>query len=162
MSHHSDHLLCVEVGNALSEVKGEMELSGLQKHERWWHLIFLFFFFFYRWEKWLHMEPTRCDIKSLCNTFLWTLVICMENWYQHSFQIFEALCECMGFPGGSVVKNLPAMQETQEMWVQSLGWEDPLEKGITTHSSILAWRISWTEETVGLCGVTKSPTGLSN
>ena len=42
------------------------------------------------------------------------------------------------FPGGSVVKNPPAMQET---WVQSLGWEDPLEKEMTTHSSILAWRI---------------------
>ena len=38
-------------------------------------------------------------------------------------------------------KNLPAMQET---WVQSLGWEDPLEKGKATHSSILAWRIPWT------------------
>ena len=48
-----------------------------------------------------------------------------------------------GFPGGSVVKNLLAMQET---WVQSLGWEDPLEKGMATHSSILAWKISWAEE----------------
>ena len=45
------------------------------------------------------------------------------------------------------VKNLPAMQETQ---VQYLGWEDPLEKGMTAHSSILAWRIPWTEETGGL------------
>ena len=40
-----------------------------------------------------------------------------------------------------LVKNLPAMQET---WVWSLGWEDPLEKGKATHSSILAWRIRWT------------------
>jgi len=40
-----------------------------------------------------------------------------------------------------LVKNLPAMRET---WVQSLGWEDPLEKGKATHSSILAWRILWT------------------
>ena len=45
------------------------------------------------------------------------------------------------------VKNLPAMWETQ---VQSLGQEYPLEKGIATHSSILAWRISWTEEADGL------------
>ena len=45
-----------------------------------------------------------------------------------------------------MVKNLPAIQETQEMWVQSLGQEDLLEKGITTDSSILAWRIPWTEE----------------
>ena len=42
-----------------------------------------------------------------------------------------------------MVKNSPAMQETQ---VRSLGWEDPLEKGMATHSSILAWRIPWTEE----------------
>ena len=40
-----------------------------------------------------------------------------------------------------LVNNLPAMRKT---WVQSLGWEDPLEKGIATHSSILAWRIPWT------------------
>ena len=46
-----------------------------------------------------------------------------------------------------MVTNLPAMQETQ---VQSLGWEDPLEKGMATHSSILAWRIQWTEELGGL------------
>ena len=46
-----------------------------------------------------------------------------------------------------MVKNLPAMQETQ---VQSLGWEDPLEKGMTTHSSIHAWRIPKTEEPGGL------------
>ena len=42
-----------------------------------------------------------------------------------------------------MLKNLPAMQET---WVGSLGWEDLLEKGMATHSSILAWRIPWTEE----------------
>ena len=42
------------------------------------------------------------------------------------------------------------MQEMQETWVPSLGWEDPLEKGMATHSDILAWRILWTEETGGL------------
>ena len=46
-----------------------------------------------------------------------------------------------------MVKYLPAMWET---WVQSLGWEDSLEKGMATHSSILAWRIPWTEEPGGL------------
>ena len=46
-----------------------------------------------------------------------------------------------------MVKNLPAMQDTQ---VVSLSWEDPLEKGMATHSSILAWRISWTEVSGGL------------
>ena len=45
-----------------------------------------------------------------------------------------------------LVKNPPAMQET---WIRSLGWEDPLEKGKVTHSSILAWRIPWTEEPGG-------------
>ena len=45
-----------------------------------------------------------------------------------------------------MVKNPPAMRET---WVQSLGWEDPLEEGMATHSSILAWRIPWTEEPGG-------------
>ena len=48
----------------------------------------------------------------------------------------------MGFLGGSAVKNLVAMQETQ---VRFLGQEDPLEEGMATHSSILAWRIPWTE-----------------
>ena len=51
-----------------------------------------------------------------------------------------------GFPGGSVVKNLPAIQESR---VQSLGQEDPLEKEMATHSSILAWEIPWTEKPGG-------------
>ena len=46
-----------------------------------------------------------------------------------------------------MVKNLPTLQETQVVY---LGWEDPLEKGMATHSSILAWRIPWTEEPGGL------------
>ena len=48
------------------------------------------------------------------------------------------------------VKNLPEIQETQETWVQSLGQEDPLEKKMASHSSILAWEIPWTEEPGGL------------
>ena len=55
------------------------------------------------------------------------------------------------------VKNLPAMQEIQ---VQSLGWEDPLEKGMATDSSILAWRISWTEEPGGLQSMWSQRVGL--
>jgi len=51
------------------------------------------------------------------------------------------------FLKAQLVKNLPAMQGT---WVQSLGWEDPVEKGKATHSSILAWRIPWTVQFVGL------------
>ena len=53
----------------------------------------------------------------------------------------------MGLPGGSAVKNLPSKQETR---VRSLGQEDPLKKGMATHSGILAWEIPWTEEPGGL------------
>ena len=53
----------------------------------------------------------------------------------------------LGFLAAQTVKNLPAMQETQ---VQSLGWEDPLEKGMATHSNILVWEIPWTEDPGGL------------
>ena len=53
----------------------------------------------------------------------------------------------MGFPSDSAVKDPSAMQETQ---VRSLGWEDPLEEGMATHSSILAWRVPWIEEPGGL------------
>ena len=56
----------------------------------------------------------------------------------------------MDFLVGSAVKNPPAMQEPQETWVQFLDQEDPLEEGMATHSSILAWRIPWTEEPGGL------------
>ena len=45
-----------------------------------------------------------------------------------------------------MVENPPAMQEMQEMKIRPLGWEDPLKGGMATHSSILAWRIPWTEE----------------
>ena len=49
-----------------------------------------------------------------------------------------------------VANNLPAVQEMQEMWVRSLCWEDPLEEGVATHSSVLAWRIPGTEDHGGL------------
>ena len=57
--------------------------------------------------------------------------------------VFKRILERALFPGSSVVKDPPAMQKTQ---VQSLSLEDPLEKGMATHSSILTWRIPWTEE----------------
>ena len=57
---------------------------------------------------------------------------------------------CMAFPVGSVGKNLPAVQELEEAWVQSLSGEDPLVEGMATRSSILAERIPWTEEPGGL------------
>ena len=61
-----------------------------------------------------------------------------------SFFYSRTLLRTIGAPlVAQMVKNLPAMEET---WVQTLGREDPLEKGIATHSSIFAWRIPWTEE----------------
>ena len=63
--------------------------------------------------------------------------------YNVAWSVSKMLYMFLGFPGGSVVKNPPAMQETL---VQSLGLEDSLEKEMATHFSILAWRILWTEE----------------
>ena len=62
-----------------------------------------------------------------------------------SISLSPTLC-----PSGSGVKNLPAVQETQDTQVQSLGWEDPLEEGRATHSSSPAWRIPWTKGPGGL------------
>ena len=67
------------------------------------------------------------------------------------------ICMSSDFPGGSAIKNLPAMQES---WVQPLGWEDPLEEGMATHSSILGWRIpmdrgAWQ---TGIHGIAESDT----
>ena len=58
--------------------------------------------------------------------------------------------DAQDFTDGSLVKNLPAMQEMQELRVTSLSWEDPLEEEMETQSSILAWKIPWTEEPGGL------------
>ena len=58
-----------------------------------------------------------------------------------------------GFPGSSMVKNPPAMQNMQETWVRPLGGDDPLEEGMATLSRILAWEIPWTEEPGGLPSV---------
>ena len=65
-----------------------------------------------------------------------------------------------GFAGSSAIETLPAMQETQETWVRSLGWKDPLEKEMATHSSILPRKIPWTAWWVIVHGVTKSQTQL--
>ena len=77
------------------------------------------------------------------------------------FQIFD-FCDICPSPVAflsslvaQTVKRLPTMWETQ---VQSLGWEDPLEKGIAIHSSTLAWKIPWVEERGRLHGVAKSQT----
>ena len=60
--------------------------------------------------------------------------------------IWSQVCTYTGFPSGSAIKNLTATKKTQETWVQSLDWKDPLEEGMATFSSIRAWRIPRTEE----------------
>ena len=64
--------------------------------------------------------------------------------------VYVCVCVCIYFPGGSAIKNPPAMQE---MWVPTLGWEDPLEKVMTTRSNVLAWEIPCAEEPGGLQSV---------
>ena len=74
----------------------------------------------------------------------------MQIYYMYFTYIYRASLVAQ------TVKNLPAMKET---WVQALGWEDPLEKGMAPHSSVLAWRIPWTEEPGGLQSMgSQSPT----
>ena len=82
----------------------------------------------------MKVEPS-CMVFSLFLTHLLIYVTCLSHW------------DLTWIPVARMVKNLPVMQET---WVQSLGWEDPLERIMATHSSILAWRIPWTEEPGGL------------
>ena len=68
-----------------------------------------------------------------------------DHSWNHLVKIKASMC--LASQLAQTVKNLPAMQET---WLPSLGWEDPLEKGMATHSSILTWEIPWTEKPVGL------------
>ena len=72
----------------------------------------------------------------------------VSTWWDRGsfFFFFSSYFILCCFPSVSVVKNPPSMQETQETWAWSLGEEDPLEKGMATHSRILACRIPWTEE----------------
>ena len=96
-------------------------------------LLFFWLLVLYLDRRWERVKP--CFISDIAASFL-----CIDI-------IFNR------FPGNRasqvarMVKNLPVMQETT---VRSLGWEDPLEKGMATHSSILAWRIPWTEEPGGV------------
>ena len=83
--------------------------------------------------------------------FLLTLICTSVDWDIHVLDLELCLTlPSLDLPGGSAINNLPAMQELQEMQVRSLGLEDPLEEGMATHSSILAWRIAWTEKSGGL------------
>ena len=85
---------------------------------------------------------TICKRKSNTNEYIMNVV----DFKQQEVDFFnEKYPESQGFPSGSTVKNLLAMQEAQEMQVQSLGWEDSLKEGMATYSSILAREIPGTE-----------------
>ena len=125
-----------------------------------------------RWDSVHHMTPSGSGAggsgRSSFTMLLkpcprgWELVLCpateqaavFSSWSSQGWVLFVCFnwntVDLQGFPGGSMaqmVKNLPVMRET---WVCSLGQEDPLEKGMATHSSVLAWRTPWTEEPGGL------------
>ena len=96
--------------------------------------------------------------ESSCQCCRWWINISEQDSYYWDDYNFALLCMtktqisiqlrfCGKLPMVQTVRNLPVIQET---WVQSLGWEDLLEKEMATHSSILAWRIPWIEETGGL------------
>ena len=85
------------------------------------------------------------------NVPLTTLGVCTSTWWL-SGQIWTYFQHLQASLIAQSVKNLPAMQETQ---IRTLGQEDPLEKGLATHSNILASRIPWTEELAGYKGVTR-------
>ena len=89
----------------------------------------------------IQLNPRQLGNKYVSLTF---------EYYVSKFATLAPPTSWLSFPGGWVVKNPPAVQEPQEMWVRSLGWEDPLEEGMATHSNILAWRIPPTKEPGGL------------
>ena len=89
------------------------------------------------------------------------LFLCAGSQSRHTnFYLWHASAELRASLVAQMVKILPAVQKT---WVRSLGWEDPLQKGTATRSSILAWRIPWTEEPGGLQSMgSQSQTRLSH
>ena len=87
------------------------------------------------------LYPPQCSFSQLPFN-LWEVMPVPIYGHDVSFRIYICLNKCISLVAQRV-KNLPAMQETM---IQSLGWEDPLEKGMATHASVLAWRIPWTEE----------------
>ena len=101
-----------------------------------------------------YLIGNSCTYVSICtNTYHCVYVNKFAYIYTHTHTHTQRL------PSSSVVKNPPSVQELQEMRVRSLGWEDPLEEGMATHSSILAWRIPCTEERGGLRSIRSQRVG---
>ena len=92
-----------------------------------------------------------CCFEHLCINFCWHMFSFLLGIY-----LRVKLLGHMASSMAQVVKNLPAMQETQETQIWSLGREDPLEEGMATHSSILAWKIPWGPWWATVHGVAKS------
>ena len=95
---------------------------------------------------------------SVCTHIHWEMKYTqISPLYSHKYTLRT---DQLGVPGGPMAKTPSAMQETR---LRSLGWQDPLEKEMATHSSILAWRIPWTEEPGGLqsTGLQKSQAWLA-
>ena len=101
-------------------------------------------------------DPLEKDVATHSSILAWRIPMDRGTWRATVHGVAKSQTQLsnsaytfpnIGFPSDSVVKNLPAVQETL---VQSLGREDPLEKELTTHSHIFAWEILWTEEPGGL------------
>ena len=99
----------------------------------------------------MHCEfwESTLNWSSCCPLFLDTWMLNWSTWEVSFCPQSHTTPNPKASPVAQVVKNLPAMQETQETQVWSPGWEDPLEKEIATHSIIFAWRFSWTEDPSG-------------
>ena len=93
-----------------------------------------------------HILIIHCTLLPCVTSISYSLSCHMSITYHHVWYIVKTR---MGFPGGTGGKE-PTCHCRREIWVQSLGWENPLKEGLAAHSRILAWRIPWTEEPGGL------------
>ena len=100
------------------------------------------------WKSWLPTSVIRAKVVTVMKSRSSVLYpFDIENSITFTPEFWSTIWVLCASLVAQMVKNLPTLQET---WVQSLGWEDPLEKWMPTHSNILAWRIPWTKEPGGL------------
>ena len=94
-----------------------------------------------------HSVPSHTFVAFYLSLWRWVLLSqTVLKWASSYVPPHGPVWGSLGFPDGSAVKNLPVVQEIQEMRVRFLGWKNPPEEETATHSSILAWKIPWTEE----------------